>query len=88
MKRNLRNVRQRRVFAQRFTYWVKLWVPTKKIMHVCIASVQGEITFQSVKSIIIPYDSPVHKELGNLCFESVQQIKCELQVLICDVVEI
>ena len=33
------------------TYWVKLRVPAKKSTHVFIASVQGEITLQSAKSI-------------------------------------
>jgi len=36
----------------------------------------------------IPHNCPVHKELGNFCFGSVQYIKHELQALICDVVEI
>jgi len=57
-------------------------------MHVCIASIQSEITLQSAKYIYISHNSPVHKELGNLCFGSVQLIKRELQALICDAVEI
>ena len=35
----------------------------------------------------ISHNSPVNKELGNLCFGSVLFIKCELQALICDAVE-
>ena len=41
-----------------------------------------------ISKVYISHDSPVHKELGNLCFESVQFIKRELQALICDPVEI
>ena len=37
---------------------------------------------------VYTHDSPVHKELGNLCFGSVQYIKHELKALICNAGEI